>query len=97
MHQISGIPLVAVGLFYTQGYFKQSVNPDGWQQESYTQLQIDRLPLKPAVNRKGEEVRVSVSTRAGTIFAKVWELKVGRVRLLLLNANVRELRQRVDI
>lgn len=85
-----GIPLVAVGLFYTQGYFKQSVNPDGWQQESYTQLQIDRLPLKPAVNRKGEEVRVSVSTRAGTIFAKVWELKVGRVRLLLLDANVAE-------
>jgi starch phosphorylase len=85
-----GIPLVAVGLFYTQGYFKQSLTPDGWQQEAYTQVEIPTLPLEAALDKKGQEVRISVSTRGGTIYARVWRVNVGRVRLYLLDANVPE-------
>ena len=85
-----GIPLVAVGLFYTQGYFKQSVNSEGWQQEDYSQIQISALPLKPALDKQGKEVVISVTTRTGVIFAKVWKVDVGRVALYLLDANVPE-------
>jgi len=85
-----GIPLVAVGLFYTQGYFKQSLSQDGWQQEAYTLLQIPSLPLEAALDKQGQEVRVSVQTRGGQIFARVWRVNVGRVRLYLLDANVPE-------
>ncbi|MDB5391211.1 MAG: maltodextrin phosphorylase [Planctomycetaceae bacterium] len=85
-----GIPLVAVGLFYTQGYFKQSLSPDGWQQEAYTQVEIPTLPLEAAHDKQGQELRISVSTRGGTIYARVWRVNVGRVRLYLLDANVPE-------
>lgn len=85
-----GIPLVAIGLFYTQGYFKQTLNPEGWQQEDYSHIQISNLPLKPALDKQGKEVAISVTTRTGSIFAKVWKVDVGRVPLYLLDANVPE-------
>lgn len=85
-----GIPLVAVGLFYAQGYFKQTLNPDGWQQEDYSKVESSSLPLSAAVGKDGREVRVSVSTRNGTIHARVWKVNVGRVQLYLLDANIPE-------
>ncbi len=85
-----GINLVAVGLFYAQGYFKQSLNPEGWQQEDFSQVETGSLPLQPAVDENKQEVRVSVSTRNGTIHARVWRVNVGRVQLYLLDANIPE-------
>lgn len=85
-----GIPLVAVGLFYAQGYFKQTVNQEGWQQEDYSRVDTTVLPLQPARGQDNEEVRISVSTRNGTIHARVWLVNVGRVRLYLLDANIPE-------
>src|SRR5262249_29627222 len=49
-----GIPLVAVGLFYDEGYFQQCVNGDGWQQESYTDLDAKSLPIKQAMGKDGK-------------------------------------------
>lgn len=83
-----GIPLVGIGLLYNQGYFSQMLNRDGWQEESYVDLDIKQLPLKQVVAADGAPLVVRVDIRGGFIQARVWELKVGRVRLLLLDSNV---------
>src|ERR1035441_5850748 len=83
-----GIPLVGVGLFYGQGYFRQRLDAGGWQQEEYLQTDINQLPMEPAIAGKREPVTVQVETRGGAIRAKVWRVKVGRVDLLLLDSNV---------
>ena len=82
------IPLVGVGLFYGQGYFRQLLDHSGWQQEEYLQTDVNQLPMEPAIAGKGEPVTVQVETRSGVIRAKVWRIKVGRCDLLLLDSNV---------
>jgi len=74
-----GIPLIAVGLFYNQGYFRQQLDIDGYQHEEYLDSRVDLLPLEQAVDPDGEPVVVSVETRSGPIHAKVWRMAVGRV------------------
>src|SRR5580692_10033806 len=85
-----GIPLVGVGLFYGQGYFRQRLDKNGWQQEEYLQTDVSQMPMEPAIGKKGEPVTVQIETRSGSIRAKVWRLKVGRCALLLLDSNVEE-------
>lgn len=85
-----GIPLIGVGLLYNQGYFRQSLDANGWQQESYLDTDVDKLPIEPAVGPDGEPLRVAVETTTGTLHAKVWRVEVGRTLLLLLDANVPE-------
>src|SRR6266853_494861 len=83
-----GIPLVGIGLFYGQGYFRQRLDRSGWQQEEYLPTDVNLLPMEPAIGTKGEAVTVQIETRSGTIRAKVWRMKVGRCDLLLLDSNV---------
>ena len=82
-----GIPLVGVGLYYDQGYFKQRLDLDGRQHEDYLDVDSGLLPIQPAT-RNGEPITVSIATRTGTIAARVWSLSVGRNTLLLLDSNV---------
>ena len=82
-----GIPLVAVGLYYDQGYFRQRLDRDGWQHEEYIDVDHQLLPMQPAV-RDGEPVTIEISTRTGRIAARVWQTSVGRTTLLLLDSNV---------
>jgi len=82
------IPLVGVGLFYSQGYFRQRLDREGWQQEQYLQTDVNQLPMEPAIGKNGEPVEVQLETRSGIIRAKVWRAKVGRCSLLLLDSNV---------
>jgi starch phosphorylase len=83
-----GIPLVGVGLFYEQGYFRQYLDKEGWQQEDYLDTDISLLPLQIAIGQNGEPIVVEIATRNGPIRAKVWRLNVGRCDLLLLDSNV---------
>ncbi|MEX0701845.1 MAG: alpha-glucan family phosphorylase [Planctomycetales bacterium] len=83
-----GVPLVGIGLFYDEGYFSQRVDETGWQQESYTEVQIDNLPIEQMVGVDGKPVLISVDTRSGKIFAQVWRANVGRVPLLLLDTDI---------
>jgi len=83
-----GIPLVGVGLFYGQGYFRQRLDRNGWQQEEYLETDVNHLPMERAIGANGEPVTVQVETRTGVIHAKVWRLRVGRCDLLLLDSNV---------
>ena len=85
-----GIPLVAVGLFYDQGYFQQYVDQNGWQQETYLDLKIEKLPMDLARDPEGKPVKISVDTRGGKIFARVLRVNVGRVPLFLLDTDIPE-------
>src|SRR6202789_863387 len=82
------IPLVGVGLFYGQGYFRQWLDRKGWQQEEYLQTDVTQLPMQLAIGKNGEPAVVEIKTRHGPIYAKVWRLKVGRCELFLLDSDV---------
>src|SRR6266550_1165267 len=83
-----GIPLVGIGLFYGQGYFRQRLDQDGWQHEEYLQTNVNEQPMELAIGSNGEPVTVQIDTRGSSIKAKVWRMKVGRCDLLLLDSNV---------
>jgi glycogen phosphorylase len=83
-----GIPLVGIGLYYDQGYFKQRLDLEGCQQEDYLDVDSNLLPLQPAVGTDGQPVMIWIETRTGTIAARVLKLAVGRTTLLLLDSDV---------
>jgi starch phosphorylase len=83
-----GIPLIGIGLFYGQGYFRQRLALDGWQQEEYFTTDINQLPMEPAIGANGEPVTVQVEPRGHPIRARVWRMNVGRCALLLLDSNL---------
>jgi starch phosphorylase len=83
-----GIPLVGVGLFYGQGYFRQLLDRDGWQHEEYLETDVNQLAMETAIGKNGRPVQVQVDTRHGAIYAKVWRVKVGRCDLFLLDSDV---------
>jgi starch phosphorylase len=82
------IPLVGVGLFYGQGYFRQRLDRSGWQREEYLETEVNQLPMETAIGKNGQPVVVQIDTRAGSIRAKVWRVKVGRCDLFLLDSDV---------
>jgi len=83
-----GVPLVAVGLFYDQGYFKQHLDIDGYQQEEYIDTKVENLPMEPARGPDGKPITIEIETRTGKLLAKVWLMRVGRVNLYLLDCDV---------
>ena len=85
-----GIPLVGVGLFYRKGYFTQLVDEHGWQREEYSLANPDDLPMSEVTTADGSPLTVSVDTRSGKIYAKVWQVDVGRIPLYLLDTNVEQ-------
>jgi len=83
-----GVPLIAVGLFYDQGYFKQQLDGSGYQQEEYQDTRVENLPMEPAIGTDGKQVTISIETRHSGLMAKVWLMQVGRVQLYLLDCDV---------
>ena len=53
-----GVPLVAIGLFYDQGYFKQQLDDDGWQREEYLDTKVENVPMEPALSPDGKPITV---------------------------------------
>ncbi|RIX28333.1 alpha-glucan family phosphorylase [Amnibacterium setariae] len=86
-----GLPLTGIGLFYRSGYFKQSISADGWQQEAYPVLDPDGLPLTLTRHADGAPALVSLALPHGrTLHARIWQVVVGRVTLLLLDTDIPE-------
>lgn len=83
-----GIPLVAVGLMYREGYFRQYLNADGWQQESYPENDFFNLPLVPECQPDGKPLYVNVPFPGREVWCRIWRIQVGRVPLYLLDANI---------
>jgi starch phosphorylase len=86
-----GVPLIAVGLLYRSGYFRQSLSLDGWQQETYPALDPQGLPLHLLADGDGAPILVHVAMPEGRVLrARVWVAAVGRVPLLLLDADIED-------
>lgn len=84
------LPLVAVGLLYRYGYFRQNIGHDGWQEESYKDVFESELALSPAFDADGNRVTVSVHIRGREVVAQAWLAQVGRIKLYLLDTNVEQ-------
>lgn len=86
-----GVPLVAVGLYYRSGYFRQSLTADGWQNETYPSLDPQGLPLRLLTDATGEPALVELMLPdSAQLHARIWVAQVGRVPLLLLDSDVPE-------
>jgi starch phosphorylase len=85
-----GIPLIAVGFMYPQGYFRQHVSADGWQEEAYIQLDFNEAPITPCAWPQGCGPLIPIPLGNRLIFVQVWQVHVGRVNLYLLDTNISE-------
>lgn len=84
-----GLPLVAVGLFYRESYFRQRLDREGRQQAEYVRSPPESLPAEPARTPSGKPIVIEVPfSSTETLLAGVWEIRVGRNRLLLLDTDV---------
>jgi starch phosphorylase len=83
-----GVPLVGVGLMYREGYFRQYLNVDGWQQERYPENDFFNLPLIAETNPDGSPLLIGIPFPGREVKVRVWRIQVGRVPLYLLDANI---------
>ncbi|MFI4910030.1 MAG: alpha-glucan family phosphorylase [Sedimentisphaeraceae bacterium JB056] len=84
------LPLVGVGLLYRQGYFRQSISDNGWQNEIYSENNIDEMPLKRACGPDGKEITFYLRLLDQQVKVIVWRMEVGNVPLLLLDTELPE-------
>ena len=84
------VPLIAVGLMYRFGYFRQRMRRDDWQEEQYRENHVDELALKSVDDEQGQPLLIQVTMRGRVVHARVWRADVGRVQLYLLDTNVAE-------
>lgn len=82
-----GVPLVGVGLLYSQGYFRQTLDAQGWQHALYPISAPTSLPIQPALGADGRPLRVEVELPGRSLLVQVWHAQVGRVSLYLLDSN----------
>src|SRR5215207_6418776 len=85
-----GVPLIAVGLLYRYGYFRQRLRNDGWQEEHYGETFPNDLPIHLVKDTAGTPLRIEVFIRERNVLAQVWRADVGRVTLYLLDTNIPE-------
>ena len=85
-----GLPLVAVGLLYKNGYFHQKINGYGEQESEYKNLDIDSLPINPVKDEEGKDLIIYVKFPKRRLYLKVWQIKVGRVTLYLMDSDIEE-------
>jgi starch phosphorylase len=85
-----GIPFVAIGLFYRQGYFQQHINHDGWQEEAYPINDPANLPMELVLQPEGGRLLNSVEIGHSTVFFQTWAVKIGRITLYMLDTNLPE-------
>src|SRR5262245_34356999 len=83
-----GLPLCGVGLMYREGYFRQYLTVDGWQQERYPENDFFNLPLIPETQADGAPLVIAVPFPGREVHARVWRIQVGRVPLYLLDTNI---------
>lgn len=82
-----GIPMVGIGLLYRQGYFRQRLNRDGWQEDYYVDAPFEQMPLELLKNEQGDPLTVEIQIRQRIVKIQIWQVQVGRVSLYLLDTN----------
>jgi starch phosphorylase len=83
-----GLPLMGVSLMYREGYFRQYLNAEGWQQERYPENDFFTLPLVPELDAAGKPVIVTAPLPGREVALRIWHIQVGRIPLYLLDANI---------
>ncbi|MFH1639235.1 MAG: alpha-glucan family phosphorylase [Chloroflexota bacterium] len=83
-----GLPMAGVGFMYPQGYFLQRISAEGWQEEVYQQLNFDEAPIRLITSPDGEPILTGVEMGDRKVSVRVWEVKVGKTKLYLLDTNV---------
>jgi starch phosphorylase len=85
-----GLPLCAVGFVYTYGYFSQRITEDGWQEARNVEIDFNDIPLVALYDENHEPIKISVEMPGRTIYARLYELNIGRVKLILLHTKLPE-------
>jgi len=85
-----GLPFVGIGFMYPQGYFRQRMSDDGWQQERYERISWTDAPIESAITPDGRPCITAVPLGDRTVLAAVWRVRLGRVRLFLLDTDLAE-------
>ena len=83
-----GVPLVAVGLLYKNGFFSQKINAQGVQETEHENINLSDLPIIPVKDEKGEDLIIYIKFPKRRLYLKVWEVNVGRVKLYLLDSDI---------
>ena len=83
-----GLPFVAVGLLYKNGYFNQKINGWGDQENIYQNIDLYNLPILPVKNEENEDLIIDVKLNTKKLYLKVWQINVGRVKLYLLDSDI---------
>jgi len=85
-----GLPFVAVGLLYKNGYFHQKIDGYGNQQSIYKDIELSNLPINPVKDKNGEDLKILLKLPGKNLYLKVWNIKVGRITLYLLDSDIPE-------
>ena len=83
-----GVPFVAVGLLYKNGYFHQKINAYGEQQTEYHNIDLNNLPINAVKGENGKELKISIEFPEREVYLKVWKINVGRINLYLLDSDI---------
>jgi starch phosphorylase len=82
-----GVPVVGVGLLYQQGYFRQHIDKDGWQQALFPYNDPTQLPIMPLRQPNGDWLRLELVLPGYSVWLRAWQVQVGRLKLYLLDSN----------
>ncbi len=82
-----GVPVIGIGLLYQQGYFRQVIDKDGWQQALYPYNDPGQLPITPLRQANGDWLRIKVTLSGHSVWLRTWQVQVGKVKLYLLDTN----------
>jgi len=85
-----GIPIVGMGFMYSHAYFRQVVNPDGWQEAVYEPFDRSASPIRPSMTPTGAQAKIQIAVDSRTVTCLVWQVQVGRVKLYLLDTDTPE-------
>jgi glycogen phosphorylase len=85
-----GLPLVGIGFMYPKGYFHQRISADGWQEETYHQLNFEESPVKRVSTVSGQPLKIEVQLPDRAVQVAVWQVNVGNVKLYLMDCNNEE-------
>jgi starch phosphorylase len=82
-----GLPLVGIGFMYAEGYFSQHISEDGWQEAQNNPITVGNLPILPVLKEDGKPLSITVNFPDRNVSARIWELRVGRLPLYLLDSD----------
>ena len=85
-----GLPFIAVGLLYKNGYFHQRINSRGEQCSEYYNIDLNNLPILPVKDNVGDDVIIDIPLEEKTLYLKLWQINVGRIKLYLMDSDIEQ-------